>query len=139
MIRRGGTDRKVLAHRVSWELANGPIPENMCILHSCDTPLCVNPEHLFLGTLADNMADKERKGRHGRDANWLKDVRARGAALKEDFEWKKRNKESAEKRRKLTPEQENDVIRLHTNGESIHSLSRIFSIDRSCIKRIISE
>lgn len=52
-----------LAHRFSYELANGPIPKGQLVLHSCDTPLCVRPDHLSLGTDADNVADKVRKGR----------------------------------------------------------------------------
>lgn len=52
------------AHRVSWALANGPIPAGMCILHRCDNPPCVNPSHLWIGTVADNMHDRDRKGRH---------------------------------------------------------------------------
>ena len=51
------------AHRVSWELAFGEIPEGMSVLHRCDTPRCVRPEHLFLGTKADNAADMSRKRR----------------------------------------------------------------------------
>lgn len=53
-----------LAHRYSYELANGPIQGGMLVLHRCDTPLCVRPTHLFLGTDADNAADKVAKGRH---------------------------------------------------------------------------
>lgn len=51
------------AHRVAWELYHGHVPEGMCVLHRCDTKLCVNPDHLFLGTSADNCMDRHAKGR----------------------------------------------------------------------------
>lgn len=56
-------DETLLAHRVSFELFVGNIPKNMYVLHQCDTPACVNPFHLFLGTPQDNMTDKIKKGR----------------------------------------------------------------------------
>ncbi len=56
--------RMQLAHRVIYELVVGPIPDGLCVLHRCDNPPCVNPEHLFTGTPQDNTDDSMRKGRH---------------------------------------------------------------------------
>lgn len=53
-----------LAHRLAWTEANGPIPDGLCVLHSCDNPRCCNVDHLFLGTQKDNAADMVAKGRH---------------------------------------------------------------------------
>jgi hypothetical protein len=57
----GGSSQ--LAHRVSWQLENGPIPDGSHVLHRCDNPACVRPGHLFLGTNQDNVTDKMSKGR----------------------------------------------------------------------------
>ncbi len=68
------------AHCVAWEVVNGPVPEDMCVCHKCDVPLCVNVDHLFLGTHKDNTQDMIQKGRNapmiktrqGVNSNWCK-------------------------------------------------------------------
>ena len=76
------------AHRVAWELTYGAIPDALCVLHKCDVPACCNPKHLFLGTMTDNMADRDAKKRqafgerHGRAIIKETDViDMRGAAV----------------------------------------------------------
>lgn len=68
--------KKLRAHRVSYEIHVGPIPEGQWVLHACDNPPCTNPLHLFLGDNILNTADKMAKGRHsvlrGEDTSWKK-------------------------------------------------------------------
>lgn len=56
--------RTYKAHRLSWIIHNGPIPDGMFICHHCDNRRCVRPDHLFVGTASDNMRDMVSKGRH---------------------------------------------------------------------------
>lgn len=73
---RVGKDAGVTrAHQLSWFMVNGKIPKGMCVCHKCDIPECVNPEHLFIGTAADNNFDKKCKGRNKK---WIETQSKRG-------------------------------------------------------------
>lgn len=106
-VRRGL--KKALAHRAAWEAANGPIPPGLCVCHKCDTPRCVNPAHLFLGTGADNMADKVAKGRQHRPAG-----EAHGQA-------------------KLT---ESMVRAIRADGRKQYEIAKAFGIGQAQVSRI---
>jgi len=101
--------RIIRTHRVAWELAHGPIPEGMRVLHRCDNPPCCNPDHLFLGTDRDNAADRDAKGRGRLN---------RGNP-------------------KLTPDQVRDIRRRHAAGESQTALARSFPVRQTTISEII--
>lgn len=87
------------AHRVAWVLANGDLPSDKMVLHKCDVPRCINPDHLFLGTAMDNSRDMVSKGRHAwrQGTRWQKlnatdgericDLRASGCTQQQIADW----------------------------------------------------
>lgn len=106
--------KTVRAHRYSWVLANGEIQDDICVLHRCDNPKCVNPAHLFFGTHKDNAQDREVKGR-GRDI----------AGYKHHF-------------CKVTPNDVALIRRLYASNEmSQRTLGKAFSISQAAISRIV--
>lgn len=115
---RIGVDGKTLrAHRYSWMLTNGDIPEGMVVCHSCDNPRCVNPTHLFLGSIADNVADCVGKGRNARGEK-LAHPRARG----------EHNGNS-----RLTAQQVNAII---SDERSQRVIARQFGVSQAAISKI---
>lgn len=112
----GGRAGKMwLAHRLSWTVHFGAIPAGMCVCHRCDEPLCVNPRHLFLGTVADNMADKVAKGRHRNGVT---------LGLK--------NKKS-----KLSPEKAREIRHLHAAGGTQRALAAQFGVTKTAIAQVL--
>lgn len=112
--------RQMYAHRLSYEIHNGPIPDGLWVLHRCDNPPCTNPAHLFAGTAADNALDREQKGRGARNIPPTK----RG---------------SANYRAKLT---ESDVVKIRqayaSGGIFQKALANQFGVDQSIISEIIT-
>jgi hypothetical protein len=102
-------------HRVSWELANGSIPDGLEICHRCDNRRCVRPDHLFLGTRRDNVRDMWAKGRGNPRA-------PRGAAHHEA---------------KVTPQMSADILALYERGWTVSALARQYDIDRHTVRRVL--
>lgn len=73
--RIGGGKRSRYAHRVAYEKAFGPIPPGMQVLHKCDNYLCINPEHLFLGTQDDNVKNMVHKDRNAKGTMKIKSAK----------------------------------------------------------------
>jgi len=100
------------AHRYSYERHYGPFDKSLCVLHKCDNPGCVNPKHLFLGTVQDNMDDKIKKGRQPRGAT--------------------------HSRAKLSEENVLDIRRLGAEGVMGLELSDRFKVSSSAIYAILT-
>ena len=117
------------AHRVAWEKENGSIPEGLYVLHHCDNPPCVNVDHLFLGTQADNMRDMSEKGRNGMQRHPERSslYKVRTVRYGPDHH-----------RFKLTDETILVIRQLARDGISTREIGRRFKIDRGHAARIAS-
>lgn len=101
------------AHRVSWRLHFGEIPKGIYVLHKCDNPPCVNPDHLWLGTQADNVRDMNEKGRE------------RGS------------KGEAHPNAKLTAKQVKEIRRLYDGGLQQNRIAEMFPVSSRMIWHIV--
>ena len=99
------------ANRLAWELTHGQIPDGLLVCHKCDTPLCVRPDHLFLGTTQENMADRDRKGRQ-----------ARGERMNTA---------------KLKPNDVHEIRRLAGRGMAIRQIAGMFPVQETTISAIV--
>jgi hypothetical protein len=103
-------DRLRGAHRISWLLNRGPIPDGLDVLHKCDVRLCCNPEHLFLGTHGDNCNDRTRKERSA--------------------------KGEAHGRSKLTNEQVIEIRARFAAGQSARVVAEAFGVTKGTVRHI---
>lgn len=111
-IKIPGQRRQIYAHRLSYLIHNGEIPEGLVVCHTCDNPRCVNPNHLFVGTIRDNLIDMKNKDRHLRG---------------------ERNTQS-----KLT---ESDVIKMYQMrfaGKSTYAIADTFGVGQMTVWRIVN-
>lgn len=109
------SEKTLLAHRFSYQMYVGEIPDGLCVCHHCDNPLCVNPAHLFLGTNTDNIHDCMDKGRC---------VRAFG-----EKHWNT----------KLTEEQVKTIKARRNNGERGIDLAKEFGVSQPHICDIVHD
>lgn len=114
---RGGKMKCAFAHRVSWELHNGPIPAGLFVLHRCNVPACQNPAHLYLGTKADNNAQCHAEGRYSHVPRV----------------WGENNN-----RAKLTSARTDELRARYANGESQSALARAFGIHHATVHTVVT-
>jgi hypothetical protein len=103
--------RFVYAHRLAYEMAVGPIPSGLLVLHKCDNPRCINPNHLEIGDYAKNSADMSARGRSTRGE--------RGA-------------------RKLTKQQVEQIRQMAIHGHTQRAIAKLFNVAQASVWRIVS-
>lgn len=114
-VRWGPQWRVEAAHRVAWELTYGTIPKELEVCHRCDVPLCIRPDHLFLGTQADNMQDCVQKGR--------RDTMPRG---------------ERHHKAKLTATDVRSIRSRHAEGETLTALGREYGVTKENLHSVVT-
>ncbi len=122
----------IAAHRAAWLLYRGDIPAGLHVCHRCDTPACVNPDHLFLGTPQDNSLDAWRKGR------LVRFVPGSGAAALKEKPWLIPRGERAGAKRKLGRDQILQIRDRAAAGETNTALGKEYGVHRTTIRCVIA-
>jgi hypothetical protein len=123
---RNGIKVQGRAHRFSWELHFGEIPEGLFVLHRCDNPACVRPDHLFLGTNQDNVDDMMAKGRHV----------AGGARIGTDYKYRRGTEHH---NAKLKPSDIQRIRQRRAAGDSYGKISREEQLSIGHVFRIVNK
>ena len=122
------------AHRVSWELHFGPIPAEMWVCHLCDNPPCVRPDHLFLGSRQDNIADMWGKARGSRKGPGAGVLRGANHPYRRDPSLIRRGEQRPHK---LTADEVETIRRLYAGGGFTHkALAAEFGVHKSTISKL---
>lgn len=127
-------NRCTTAHRVSWAIHNGGIPDGLHVLHHCDNPACIRPEHLFLGTHTDNMRDAAAKGRSASQvhrARWCK-----GPRTQKQIEGQVRGERNAAA--KLTSSDVIAIRALAASKVTFANIAKQFGISSRYAQRIVA-
>lgn len=112
----GWNGKKIKAHRLSWVLTKGEIPKGLFVCHTCDNRKCVNPKHLWLGTVQDNNRDRDLKGRNGWGGNpWQLNPNV-----------------------KLNPDSVRDIKEKWLSGMDYQEIGDIYNLSKHTIRKVIN-
>jgi hypothetical protein len=133
----------VVASRVAWVIANGPIDDGLFVCHHCDNPGCCNPSHLFVGTYLDNVADRVAKGRCGKQCgkdHWV--YRHPECIQRGENHWTKRMPEISCRGEKsnwavLTAKSVKEIREIRKSGMSYAKIAKMFNVHRGTVGHII--
>ena len=111
-----GKNKTIKAHRTSYLIFHGDIPETLQVCHSCDNPSCINPKHLWLGTCKQNIEDRDRKGHLNITPSWEANI----------------------KRSKITQDDVNNMRALYDSGIQQKEIAKVYGVSRTHVCVIVN-